>query len=146
MRRTVWSVATLLILSGCSRSGPAIIPIETARVHGTATYQGKALENYRVFFYQSGHAAQEPATGRVGPDGHFSLSVRAPDDGAMIGTNEVWFAYDPEIPEQVPGLETAYDLPPPSVELPREYLDRKTSGLTVEVPAQGLEGYALNLE
>ena len=146
MRSTFWAPAAILIVSGCGDSGPEIIPIETAPVTGTAIYQGKPLEDYRVFFYVSGHAAQEPATGRIGPAGCFSLSVRKPEDGAIIGTNQVWFAYDPPLPEQVPGMETPITVPPPKVELPEQYLDRDKSGLTVEVPPEGLSGYVIELE
>lgn len=141
MRLTVWAVSAVFIASGCGEPGPT-----TAPVTGTATYQGKPLEDYRVVFYASGDSAQEPATGRIGPDGRFSLSVRKPDDGAIVGDNQVWFAYDPELPEQVPGMEVPVTLPPPKVKLPVRYLDRDKSGLTVEVPPDGLDDYKLELK
>lgn len=125
---------------------PDPIPIETAPVTGTVTYQGQPLEDYRVYFYASDHPAQEPATARIDHAGRFSLSVREPDDGAILGINEVWFAYDPELPMQTPGLETPFELPPPKVRLPEKYLDRERASLTIEVTAQGINDLALNLQ
>lgn len=144
MRFTVWGISAVLIAAGCGDS--EIIPIETAPVTGTATYKGKPLENYRIFFYASGDRAQEPATGRIDADGRFSLSVREADDGAIVGKNEIWFAYDPPLPEQVPGMEVPFDIPPPSVKLPEKYLDREQSELTVEVPTEGLRDYKIELQ
>lgn len=143
MRLIVLGTLAISIGSGCGESGP--IPVETAPVTGSATYQGKPLENYRVFFYVSGDRAQEPATARIGADGLFSLSVREPDDGAVVGTNEIWFAYDPELPEEIPGMETGRAPPPPTVKLPEKYLDREKSGLTVDVPPDGLKDYKIEL-
>jgi hypothetical protein len=144
MRRIEWGFC-LLIAAGCGSSGPEIIPIETAPVTGVATFDGKPLENYRVYFYAADNPAQEPATARIAADGTFSLSVREPDDGAIIGKNQVWFSYDPPVPEQVPGYETPYDLPKPSVELPEEYLNQQKSPLSVDVPEDGLADYKIEL-
>lgn len=144
VRFIILGLLTVLVASACG--DPALIPIETAPVTGVATYQGKPLESYRVFFYSSEHPAQEPATGLIGPDGRFSLSVRKADDGAIVGPNQVWFVYDPELPEEVPGMETGTPPPPPKVKLPAQYLDRHKSGLTVEVPPEGLKDYKLDLK
>ncbi len=135
-----------LLLVGCSgHYGPPIIPIDTAPVRGMATFQGKPLEDYRVFFYCKSGKAQEPASDRIKPDGSFSLSVRKPGDGAIIGLNEIWFAYDPELPPETPGMETGTPPPPPKVKLDKKYLSVETSGLTVEVTDEGLTDYRLEL-
>lgn len=143
MRWMLPSLATVVIAIGCDQGPP---PIQTAPVSGTATYQGKPLEEYRVFFYISGGASQEPATGRVGPDGKFTMGVREPGDGAIVGLNQVWVKYDPEKPEQIPGKEVPFVPPPPKVKIPEKYTSRDTSGITVEVPPEGLENYKLELE
>jgi len=146
MRTGIASICLLLIAlaTGCN-TGPEIIPITTAKVTGTATYDGKPLEDYRVFFYLEEHDAQEPASARIAADGSFSLSVRETDDGAMIGTNKVWFRYDPEVPEQVPGMEVPFELPSPKVKLPKEFLDPETSDIQVVVPEEGLTDFAIEL-
>lgn len=145
MRQTVSSALFLIVVAGCGPSGPEIIPIQTAPVTGTATFEGQPLENYRVYFFAAGSAAQEPATARIDAAGHFALSVREANDGAIVGTNHVWFSYDPPLPEQTPGLEEPFDLPAPKVKLPDQYLSQSKSGLSVEVPADGLQEYKIEL-
>lgn len=139
-------VVLLLICCGCGSSGPEIIPISTAKVNGSAFFNGKPLENYRVYFYVSSAAANEPATDRIKADGTFTLSVRQPGDGAIIGENTIWFSYDPELPEEIPGMETGKAPPPPTVKLPEKYLSADTSGLTVTVTDAGLTDYKIDLK
>ncbi len=144
MRETKWGLMVVLTL-GCGPSGPEIVPIETAPVTGTATYEGRPLEDYRVFFYNGEHPAQEPATGRIDAEGRFTLSVREPNDGAMVGSNRIWFTYDPELPEEIPGNEMGLAPPPPKVDLPEQFRSSETSQLTVDVPAGGLVHYKIEL-
>lgn len=146
MRRTVCCCVLTLAAFGCGHSGPAIIPIDTAPVTGTATFEGKPLEDYRVYFYCEADAAKEPATDRIKADGSFTLSVRNPGDGAIIGSNKIWFSYDPPLPEEIPGQESGKAPPPPKVKLPEKYLSAETSGLAVEVPPSGLKDYKLDLK
>lgn len=145
MRAVAWTVfvSTSVFMFGC---GDGTIPIETAPVSGTATYEGKPLKDYRVFFYAADHAAQEPATGRVTEDGSFSLSVRESGDGAIIGNNKVWLKYDPPFEESEAGVDAPIVIPPPTIKIPEKYLDADKSGLTVEVPPEGLTDYKLELE
>lgn len=132
-----------LATTGCNE-GP--IPIVTAPVSGTATYEGKPLENYRVFFYIPGDAAQEPASGRVDANGNFTLTVREPGDGAIVGQNQVWLKYDPPLPEMEPGVDAPIVVPPPTIKIPEKYLDRFKSELSVDVPPEGLKDYTIALE
>lgn len=141
MRLKHCAALVALTLAGCGASAPEIVPIETAPVTGVAMYDGKPLEDYRVYFYRSDHPAQEPATARIDAEGKFTLSVRESDDGAIIGLNQVWFSYDPPIPP----TDEPYDLPEPKVKLPEQYLKRETSNLTVDVPKEGLDGYTIEL-
>ncbi len=112
----------------------------------SAFFNGKPLEDYRVFFYVKSAAANEPATDRIKADGTFTLSVRDPGDGAVIGENQIWFAYDPQLPEEIPGLETGKAPPPPKVKLPEKYLSAETSGLSVSVTDAGLQDYKIDLK
>ena len=134
----------IVLMSACDR-GPKIIPITTASVSGTATYQGKPLEDYRVYFFNSGDAAQEPAVGRVSADGKFELTIRD-RKGAVVGPNKVWLVYEPEAPEQEPGKEKPFTPPPPKVVLPKKYTTPETSDLTAEVPAAGIPDFKIDLQ
>ncbi len=140
------SVCAILFSVGCTGSGPELIAIETSRVTGIATFGGKPLEDYRVYFYCDASAAKEPATDRIKADGSFDLSVRFPGDGAIVGMNKVWFSYDPQLPEEVPGMETGLAPPPAKVKLPEKYLSADSSGITVDVPAGGLTDHKLELK
>ena len=142
--RVFLNVLVLTIV--CAGCGPKIIPIETAHVSGIATFEGKPLENYRVFLYCETDEAMEPATGIVTADGSFTLSVRKSGDGAIVGNNKVWLTYDPPMPEQVPGRETAWTPPSPKVKLAKKFMTSGTSGLTVEVPSSGITNYKLDLK
>ncbi len=113
MRIGAWLLLIGTVTLVSCKEGP--IPIETAPVSGTATLNGKPLEDYRVSFYLMGHPAQEPSIGRVDANGRFTLTTRELNDGAMIGKNEVWLTYDPELPEEIPGRETGTPPPPPKV-------------------------------
>ena len=140
--------ASLLCLFAlfCVGCGPKVIPIQTAKVTGVAKFYGKPLENYRVFFYCDTAAANDPATGLVQKDGTFTLTVRNPGDGAIVGPNKIWLTYDPPLPEETPGMESGKAPPPPTVKLPSKYLDSSTSGLSVEVTTAGLADYLLDLK
>jgi hypothetical protein len=99
-----------------------------------------------VFFYAMGHPAQEPSTGRVAADGTFEMSVRQPGDGAIVGTNQVWVKYDPDLGEQDPDKGGWQPLPPPKVKVPDKYQSAETSGIVVEVPPEGLTEFKLELQ
>jgi len=137
------STVVFALITGCEE-GP--IPIETAPVSGTAMFEDKPLKDYRVFFYSSGHPAQEPATGRVGEDGRFTLGIRQPNDGAMVGPNQIWLKFDPPMPESIAGTDAPWTPPAPTIKIPEKYLDRDKSELKVDVPVEGLKDYKIELK
>lgn len=142
MRTRAFGALVLLFLSGCG--GPGLVPIKTAPVDGTATFDGQPLENYRVFFFCAESDAKEPAFGQVKADGTFVVGVRKGNDGAIIGKNQIWLTYEPPIPEL--GPDEPWNPPPPKVKLPEKFLSRETSGLSVEVPTSGLKDYKIELK
>ncbi|XZE33571.1 hypothetical protein SH501x_004360 [Pirellulaceae bacterium SH501] len=143
MIRFLCMLATFGVLAGC---GGGLIPIKTAKVTGTATFNGKPLEDYKVYFYCEQAEAKEPATGIVAADGTFTLGVRTAGDGAIVGSNKIWLTYDPPVPKEVAGSDAAWNPPPPKVKLPEKYMSMDTSGLSVEVPSSGLADYKIELK
>lgn len=137
------ALAFLLAFAGC---GGGLIPIKTAKVSGTAHFDGKPLENYRVFFFCEAAKAQEPSTALVQKDGSFTVTTRVAGDGAIVGSNQVWLIYDPPAPELEAGKEVPWSPPPPTIKIPAKFLDKQTSGLVVEVPDAGLTDYKLELK
>ena len=139
-----WTLGLVLLLVGC---GDGLVPIKTASLSGTATYNGQPLDEYRVYMYlKEGHPAQEPSTGKVGKEGQFSMGVRKEGDGAIVGLNKVWLIYDPPAPKQEPGHESSWTPPPAKIKLPKKYMSPETTDLTVEVPDGGVSDYKLEIK
>ncbi len=137
------ALALLLPLLGCSGAQTGDIVQGAVPVNGIATYQGKPLEGYAVFF---SNLSDRPATGMVDAQGRFVLGSNGPDDGAPPGTHKVWFNYSPVVEVQLGREQADAAPPPPKVKLPKNYTRMETSGITVEVPEDGLTDYKLDLK
>ena len=134
-----------MIAIGC---GPSGAPHEkSVNVSGIASYQGKPLPGYTVTFVPSD--GRRPAVGVTDDQGLFTLGTNEPGDGAPPGSCKVGVTWAGP-PGSEPGGEVIVDdpnkSPKPPVELPAKYADPEQSGLTVEVPEDGLEGYAIDLK
>lgn len=127
-------VATLTL--GCSR-GPA-----TAEVSGTVTLDGKPLSFGSVMFQSA--AGGQPARGDIQPDGTFVLSTFQPGDGAMVGNHRVrvvcYSSQDPAKQGQGPMGDSLGQLL-----IPERYTSLGASGLSADVPPEGLTDYKIEL-
>lgn len=140
MKRVAGFVCLVFVM-GCN--GSESIELEqTVPVSGIATYEGKPLEGYKVFF---SNGDDRTATGLVDYEGHFTLGTNTPGDGAPTGKHRVWLAYEPEVNVEAGKEEEALVLPP-SVKIPEKYLNPGTAGLTVEVPEGGLTDHKIELK
>jgi hypothetical protein len=82
-------VGLAIVLGGCS-SG--VVRPKVAPVTGIVTQKGKPLTEGDVMFTPSGGApgaAGAVATGRIGPDGSYTLTTFDTGDGAVPGTYKV---------------------------------------------------------
>jgi hypothetical protein len=132
-----------LLAAGCGGTQTGEVVDNVAPVSGTATYEGKPLEDYTVYF---GNLQVRPAAGKIDAQGHFTLGTNGPDDGAPPGNHRVWFNYSPVI-EQEPGKEQIdAPVPPPKVKIPKKYTDMNTTDLKIEVPPEGLQDYKIELK
>lgn len=103
------------LVTGCESKSQLV------KVRGTVTLDGKALTLGRVQFRP---AVGQVATGEIGPQGEFSLSTHAKDDGVLPGTYQVTVsAYDPTVAD--PG--------PEHLLVPVRYTRGGTSGLEVTI-------------
>jgi hypothetical protein len=86
-------LAALACLAGCSQP-----PYEVAPVTGTVIIDGQPFTQGKVMFAPIAKTADgkagKPAFGRVGPDGAFTLSTYATDDGAVVGDHRVTVMHD----------------------------------------------------
>jgi hypothetical protein len=75
-------LAVLLVIAGCGRGGPEIVPIE-----GTVTRNGNPVPNIRIYFQPTGG---RPSWGDSDAQGRFVLDYDYDYDGAKVGTHKVW--------------------------------------------------------
>ena len=111
-------MALLLVLCGCSESGPNLAPVK-----GKVLLDGQPLSSGRI---STVPAAGRGANGAIQPDGTFELTTESPGDGAVVGTHAVSVvSYAPggEGPEGGRG----------ELLVPERYTTDLTSGLTIEV-------------
>ncbi len=120
----------------------AVVP-----VNGTLTFQGKPLENYQVVFMPLD--GRRVATGITDGSGNFKMGTNTAGDGAPPGKCEVAVQFAPPDTGE-PGNEVIIDnpakLPKPKVKIPAKYGDPKKSGITQEVPSDGLEDLKIDLK
>jgi hypothetical protein len=130
-------LAVAIFCVGCSR-GPA-----TAKVSGTVTLDGKPLAFGSVMF--QGVAGGQPAAGNIQPDGTFELTTFNPGDGALVGSHRVrvvcYSSQDPANKALGPMGDSLGKLL-----IPERYTSLGASGLTADVPAEGIENYKIELQ
>lgn len=116
---------------GCTDKTPGVAP-----VHGKVTVNGQPLSTGRVMTMP---AAGRGAGGEIKPDGTFELTTPDYGAGALPGTHKVAVrAYDDAgvaDPETTSGKSL----------VPARYANPMTSGLTIEVKADGENAPTLEL-
>lgn len=117
MQRTLCGVAlaaAVVVLAGCGGDGPKIVPAA-----GVVTIDGQPLTYGHIQVLPAGW---RPASGRIGPDGRFTLTTNAESDGCVVGTHPVVIlAGEPVGPEAT------------KWHAPKKYADGKQSNLTVTI-------------
>jgi hypothetical protein len=142
MKRVFFLIPMLTLALGCGDEAPEGSIVEgIVPVSGTATYQGKPLQDYAIYFSDG---KNRPATGMVDAQGHFTLSTNAEGDGAPVGSHKVWLVYSPVVEENPEVLDPK--IPPPKVKLPAKYTSLEKTDLTVEVPEAGLTDHKLEVK
>ncbi len=136
-------IPVLLLTTALLGCGKGLVPIKTAPVSGVVKFNGKAPENYRIYFYCEQAAAKEPSSALISSDGSFRVTTRFDGDGAIVGSNQIWFSWDPPIP---PSDSEEWNPPTPTLKIPEKYLSRESSGLSVEVTDSGLKNYTIDLK
>jgi hypothetical protein len=117
---TTISLATLLVLAGCSDGR-----LKTAPVKGTVTYNGKPVPQGSIMFQPE----QGPVATANIKNGSYSLKTYRNDDGAILGKHKVTVISLEDQSGRLP--EQRNPLPPPIVPLQYSFPDK--SGLTAQV-------------
>jgi len=107
---------------GCGGGSPR--PVS---VRGQVTFQGRPLERGMVTFVPT--EPGPPATGKIEPDGQYSLSTFRPGDGALPGRYAVMVIAVGDTAGRLPDEAN----PPPALLIPRKYASHRTSDITKDV-------------
>jgi len=132
----VTMMVALTLMSGCKRN-PRVVPVT-----GKVLYNGKPLPFGSVMFQP---AQGQAAVGDIRPDGTFTLSSYAPDDGAVPGEHKVSVrCFENQRPDAPPPAN------PGEVQLgdtliPLHYTRFGQSGLTVTVADGATDEVVLEL-
>lgn len=127
------AAACLAVICGCGRGAR----LQTAKVSGTVSLDGKPLDRGTVIFTP---ASGRAATGKVQPDGSYTLETYRPGDGAILGTHRVAVIARQELP----GDGLLGNRSGPSL-IPEFYGDSGKSGLSFEVMTDGPNVYHIEL-
>ncbi len=115
-----------LTAPGCSRSAPAVAPVE-----GRVTLDGKPLSSGRVTFWPTGGRS---GSGWIEEDGTYSLGTFRESDGAVLGPHKVTVTAASKTPTRPPDFDR--DGPPagwPRSPIPIRYSNPESSELAFDV-------------
>lgn len=134
-------VGALLGCSGGDPEGPEKLP--TVPAGGTVTYQGNPVANADVSFQHS--EGKLTSTGKTDAAGKFSLKSYGADEGAPAGSYTVTVSVSgaQEIEPGVLAPEPPGGFKSP---IPAKYGSATTSGLKVEIPAEGSTDLKVELQ
>jgi hypothetical protein len=76
----------LVAVLGCSQGSHP-----TAKVAGKVTHDGQPVTSGSLTFAPAAGTVGKPAAGVVKPDGSYTLSTYAPEDGAAVGRHKVMY-------------------------------------------------------
>jgi hypothetical protein len=145
MRTWLWAAVLAAGVTGCG-SEAASGPEPVYPVTGVITFQGRPVAGADVTFFNADK--NRSAFGKTNAQGKFNLSTFALNDGAVEGSHVVTVAKvtaPPPTTTPAAPLESEEYVPPgigestqpeaPKSELPEQYADPETSGLTANVQA-----------
>lgn len=116
-------------------------------VKGRLSYQGQPLYSYRVTLWPE--KGDRASSGLTDQEGNFRIGTNREGDGAPVGRFRVTVAYEPptsadntaDVPIDDPRM-----LPKPEIKVPAKYSNPDSSSLILEVPAEGVPNWELNIE
>lgn len=143
MRYLFCGTCLALAAVGCGNQEGGVV-VETVPVSGILTHKGKPLPGYTVLFMPVN--GERAASGITDEQGKFVLGSNDVGDGAPIGKYNIAVTYMPELRGE-PGKEDLGGPPPaPPVKLPPKYGDPARSGISIDVPEDGLTDIEVKLE
>ena len=150
--RTLTVVCLCAVIAGCGGGDDAYKRArpKTVSSTGTITYNGQPL-GFATIILDPQVEGGVAAMGRSDGEGHFYVNAFPPDPGAVPGTYHVSVTKT-EAPKNTNPDPASHDAPAeeepegPKSLIPLAYGDSATSGLTIEIPAEGSEALKLDLK
>jgi hypothetical protein len=150
--RTMPVVCLCVVLAGCGGGDDAYKRArpKTVNATGTITYNGEPLASATIVLDPQAEGGVA-AMCRSDKEGNFSLDAYPPDPGAVPGSYRV-SVKKVEPSKQAAATEESHDAPSegaagePESLIPKEYGEFETSGLTMEIPAEGSETLKIELK
>ncbi len=150
--RTLTVTCLCAIVAGCGGGDDAFKKArpKTVSSTGTITYNGQPLKFATIVLEPQG-AGGVAAMGRSDGEGHFYVNAFPPDPGSVPGTYRVSVTKT-EAPKQNTYNANSHDAPvedeasAPVSLIPLKFAEFDTSGLTIEIPAEGSETLTLDLK
>ena len=149
--RTLPAVCLCAVLAGCGGGEDAYKKArpKTVSAKGSITYSGQPLP-LAIIVLDPQAEGGVAAMGRSDAEGNFSLDAYPPDQGAVPGSYRV-SVKKTESPKKTDVDPASHDAPDvesdgPKSLIPPEYGEFATSGLTIEIPAEGSETLKLELK
>src|SRR5262245_43119948 len=122
-------LAFCLAALGCGKGGPKLVPVSGVVVNGAKPVPA-AMVQFSSDVAGSGKEEAFDAYGHTDEQGHFTLRTQTYGPGAALGRYKV--------------VITCYDGPGAGL-IPRQFTDRGTTTLNVEVKEGGLQDLKLDL-
>jgi Carboxypeptidase regulatory-like domain len=145
---TITSVVVSLGLCGCSSdnstsSRPRVVPVS-----GRVLANGQPLVGAHVTF--TNMQANRSAYAKTDAEGKFTLTTFKPNDGAVPGKQQISVSKLESLNPANAGVDrstTTNAAPSPARRwlIPRHYGDIKTSGLTADIPEEGMSDLVVEL-
>ena len=144
-RLTSVALSLLVTLGGCSSDyAPVAETAASVSASGTITWQGKPLAGFRITLHPTD--GQRPAAGVSDAEGKFVLGTNSPSDGSVAGTHPVSVIWEQPVDDGLNSAPGAAAGQKPPVDLPARFASPESSGLKLEIPADGSSTLQLDLK
>jgi hypothetical protein len=121
--RVLLLALSVLLIGGCGGGGAKLVT-----VGGTVTRHGKAVPNLGIHFVPEKGPASH---GLTDEDGHFTLLYATGQEGASLGTHQVWVQLPPNPQDRAAVQRRAQE--PDMREILQKYGNSQTTPLTVKI-------------
>ncbi|MCA9192914.1 MAG: hypothetical protein KDB03_14155 [Planctomycetales bacterium] len=141
MRYFAITFCWLGLLLGC---GPGGDELQLVPASGVVTFKNRPLVGYDVYCKPEAEDGRT-ASGRTDADGRFVLGTEGEANGAQVGRFKVYILRPSEDMNVEPGREELGMVQEQKSVLPAKFESPNSSGLFIEVPAEGTDSLKITI-